>query len=87
VRDARGTGPRSAIDQFETGNAVPEPLTARGGIVDDGAGGHTPVCSRLTTERTVIAAERLGLALGVAAHDLRADPPARAVRALTASSA
>src|ERR1700676_1731452 len=46
VRDVQATGPRNAIDEFEKGNIVPRTTDVRGGIKDDRAGSHTPVCSR-----------------------------------------
>src|SRR6266436_6920509 len=46
ARDVRAIGPRNAIDQFEKGNSVPRAADVRGGIKDDRAGSHTPVCSR-----------------------------------------
>ena len=45
VRDARATGPRNAIEQFEKGNTVPRAADARGGIEDDRVGGDASVCS------------------------------------------
>jgi NADH dehydrogenase len=39
MRDARATGPRSAIDQFEKGNTVPQAADVRGGIEGYRAGG------------------------------------------------
>jgi hypothetical protein len=46
VRNALAIGPRNAIDQFGNGNSVPQAADVRGGIKDDRAGSHTPVCSR-----------------------------------------
>jgi hypothetical protein len=46
VRNAPAIGPRNAIDQFGNGNTVPQAADVRGGIKDDRAGSHTPVCSR-----------------------------------------
>src|SRR5712675_2974341 len=46
AHDVRAIGPRNAIDQFEKENTVPRAVSERGGIKDDRAGSHTPVCSR-----------------------------------------
>src|SRR5258707_12847762 len=46
VRDALAIGPRNAIDQFQVGNTGLRAADVRGGIEDDRAGSHAPVCSR-----------------------------------------
>ena len=65
MRDARATGPRNAIDQFETGNTGPRAADVRGGVEDDALAATLLFVHGQTTERTVTAAERLGRALGV----------------------
>jgi hypothetical protein len=44
ARDARVTGPRSAIEQFEKGSTVSRAADVRRGIEGDRAGSRTPVC-------------------------------------------
>jgi hypothetical protein len=70
VRDARATGPRNAIDQFETGNTVPEPLTCEAALKTTALAAALLFVRGQTTERTVTAAERLGSALGVTVVEL-----------------
>jgi uncharacterized membrane protein YjjP (DUF1212 family) len=65
MRDARATGPRSAIDQFEKGNTVPEPPTCEAALKTTALAATLLFAHGQTTERTVTAAERLGRALGV----------------------
>jgi uncharacterized membrane protein YjjP (DUF1212 family) len=65
VRDARATGPRSAIDRFEKGNIVAQPLTCEAALKTTALAATLLFAHGQTTERTVVAAERLGRALGV----------------------